>query len=85
MDDVTFRTQIDGIRQRVQDLPVDLRGKLEEMLEQIVESHQQRRQLIAEAMDALAELRIQLKYVIFDLEATRRENEDLKRRLGEDG
>ena len=84
MDDESFQAQIDGIRTKIGKLPSDVREKVAPMLEQIVEALARRRQLVGEAMDALAELRLQLKYLVFDLEATRRENEELRRRLGED-
>lgn len=39
------------------------------------------REIISELQKALDELRLQVKYLIFDLEATRRENEELRRKL----
>ena len=83
MDDESFQGHIDGIRNKIDQLPENVREKLAPMMEQMVEAHIRRRQLVGEAMDALGELRVQLKYLVFDLEATRRENEDLRRRLGE--
>jgi hypothetical protein len=83
MEKTTFDAEVGTIRQRISQLPGDMRERLGPMLEQILESHQRRQQLIGEAMDSLAELRVQMKYLIFDLEATRRENDELRRRLGE--
>jgi hypothetical protein len=42
-----------------------------------------RRRLLALVQEALAELRLDLKYLMFDLDATRKERDQLKSQLDE--
>ncbi len=55
--------------------------KLEELAKQARESHKKLRQSLDSLQEAMDYLRICIKYQAFDLEATRRENEYLKRLL----
>lgn len=55
--------------------------KLAELARQAQESHKKLKKSLSSLQDALDYLRICIKYQAFDLEATRRENEYLKRLL----
>ncbi|MDH7599721.1 MAG: hypothetical protein QHH07_08835 [Sedimentisphaerales bacterium] len=55
--------------------------RLAELARQAQESHKKLRKSLESLQDALDYLRICIKYQAFDLEATRRENEYLKRLL----
>ena len=69
--------------QRIAALPADLRHDLEAVYGHVLAGAQRRRRIIAMAQDALAQLRLDVKYLIFDLEATRREKEALEQLLDE--
>jgi ubiquinone biosynthesis protein UbiJ len=56
---------------------------LVDMIRRSHESHLKLRKNLADLLDALDHLRLCMKYQAFDLEATRRENAELKRRLEE--
>lgn len=62
-------------------LPDDARHNLEPILARVVESTTRRRRILSLVQDALAQLRLDMKYLLFDLEATRRERDDYKRQL----
>jgi hypothetical protein len=59
-------------------LPVELRAMLLPLLARVVDSTKRRRRILALVQDALGQLRLDMKYLVFDLEATRRERDSLK-------
>ena len=79
----------------VQDLPSDLKQlvaaigelpakhseELQPLLDRVVESTSRRRRILSLVQDALGQLRLDMKYLMFDLEATRRERDECQRQL----
>ncbi len=63
--------------------PVGLRVKAIEGLHLLKETEARRQRVLEVVQEALSQLRLDVKYLIFDVEATRRERDELKRRLGE--
>jgi len=59
-------------------LPADLRTQLEPLMARVVESTKRRRRILTLVQDALGQLRLDMKYLVFDLEATRRERDSCK-------
>lgn len=59
-------------------LPLEFRARLEPMVGRVVESTKRRRRILNLVQDALSQLRLDMKYLVFDLEATRRERDALK-------
>lgn len=51
------------------------------VLERVLESTKRRRRILTLVQDALGQLRLDMKYLMFDLEATRRERDEYKTRL----
>jgi hypothetical protein len=54
---------------------------LEPLLSRVVESTKRRRRIMNLVQDALSQLRLDMKYLLFDLEATRRERDEYKAQL----
>ena len=52
-------------------------------LERVVESTKRRRRILNLVQDALSQLRLDMKYLMFDVEATRRERDEYHSRLEE--
>ena len=50
-----------------------------------VQCSTRRRRILNLVQEALSQLRLDMKYLIFDLEATRRERDEYKQMLEEDG
>lgn len=48
------------------------------MMANVVESSRRRRKILNLVQEALSQLRLDMKYLVFDLEATRRERDALK-------
>jgi hypothetical protein len=63
-------------------LPAEYRSKLETLMYRVVDSTKRRRRILNLVQEALSQLRLDMKYLVFDLEATRRERDALKH--GED-
>ena len=62
-------------------LPAEHRSALEPFLSRVTDSTARRRRILALVQDALSQLRLDMKYLVFDLEATRRERDEFKRQL----
>ena len=65
----------------VNQLPTELRAQIEPNLSRVIESTKRRRHILSLVQDALSQLRLDMKYLMFDLEATRRERDDYRRQL----
>ena len=57
-------------------LPAEQRLSIEPVLARVIESTQRRRRILTLVQEALSQLRLDMKYLMFDLEATRRERDD---------
>lgn len=67
----------------VGELPAEQARALSPLLDRVVESTGRRRRILSLVQDALGQLRLDMKYLMFDLEATRRERDEAQRRLEE--
>lgn len=83
MDDKLFQRQLDNLIVEIGDLPKDEQGKLMKLAEETKTRHQNMQKTFSAIQETIDFLRLSIKYVVFDLEATRRENECLRRLLDE--
>jgi hypothetical protein len=67
----------------IHSLPETYSRDLMPALERVVESTKRRRRILSMVQDALSQLRLDMKYLMFDVEATRRERDELQLRLQE--
>lgn len=67
----------------IERLPQQQRQALELPFSRVLESTRRRRRILGLVQDALAQLRLDMKYLMFDLEATRREREKYRRKAEE--
>jgi hypothetical protein len=65
----------------VSHLPHECRNEVAAALGRVVESTRRRRRILTLVQDALSQLRLDMKYLAFDLEATRRERDEYRRQL----
>ena len=63
-------------------LPEEQQLELEVTYNQVVESVRRRRRILALVQEALSQLRLDIKYMMFDLEMTRKERDELRESLG---
>jgi len=59
-------------------LPAEQRSRIEPLMFRVVDSTRRRRRILNLVQEALSQLRLDMKYLVFDLEATRRERDALK-------
>ena len=65
----------------VAELPSEFRRNLEPLLSRVLDSTRRRRRILTLVQDALSQLRLDMKYLMFDLEATRRERDEYRSQL----
>jgi hypothetical protein len=63
------------------DLPEPHRQPLETQFQRLLESVDRRRRVLSLVQEALSQLRLDIKYLMFDLEVTRQERDELKKQL----
>ena len=68
----------------IQSLPEQHRNELIQPPNRVVEYTKRRRRILNLIQEALSQLRMDMKYLMFDLEATRRERDDFKDAFGGD-
>ena len=62
-------------------LPSRYRDSVAPAMQRVIECSTRRRRILNLVQEALSQLRLDMKYLIFDLEATRRERDEYKARL----
>jgi hypothetical protein len=65
----------------VEALPEEPRRRLAPLLLKVMESTRRRRRILHLIQEAIGQLRLDMKYLVFDLEATRRERDTYRRKL----
>ncbi len=71
------------LQSAVDALPDAYRQRLMPLVQRVIEGTQRRRRILGLVQDALGQLRLDLKYLMFDLEATRRERDEYRRQVEE--
>lgn len=83
MSEGEFQNKLGELMGEISTLPAAERAKLEKMADQTRERHEKLRATVSSLQESLDYLRLSIKYLVFDLEATRRENNYLRRMLEE--
>jgi len=81
MDEATLQRKLAELVAEIATLPADKRNELERTAAQVQQRHAELRTTVAQLQDSIDFVRISIKYLLFDLEATRRENVALRRML----
>jgi len=71
---------ITDLLKAVEQLPPEHRQAIAPALGRVVENTQRRRRILTTIQEAISQLRLDMKYLMFDLEATRRERDALRDR-----
>ena len=75
--------ELTELMEKIAELPAEHRAELAPSLGRVVESTRRRRRILTLVQEALSQLRLDMKYLMFDLDATRRER-DAYRNSSED-
>lgn len=81
MKDARFQEKINEILKAAEAAPSDQKEKIFLLANKSKEDHKNLTKKIDTLQQSLDYLRLSVKYLIFDLEATRRENTDLRKQL----
>ncbi|MEM8681133.1 MAG: transcriptional regulator [Planctomycetota bacterium] len=73
--------EVAELLQAVSQLPTSYAEELEPIVQRVVESTRRRKRILSLVQEALSQLRLDTKYLMFDLESTRRERDDLQARI----
>lgn len=76
-----FQARLVELTDQIDDLPESFRSGLTQLVRETEARHERVRLASEELEEALTSLRVSSQYLAFDLEATRRENEALRRAL----
>ena len=81
MDNATFQARLSELMKEISVLPKADRDKLTEIAQETRERHSKLQETVHNLQESLDYLRLSIKYLVFDLEATRRENTYLRKML----
>lgn len=81
MNEYEFQTKLAELMQEISTLPASERAKVQRLADETRQRHDRLRETVSSLQGSLDYLRLSIKYLVFDLEATRRENGYLRRML----
>jgi septal ring factor EnvC (AmiA/AmiB activator) len=81
MNEETFQRKLAELVAEIGTLPASEREKLETLAEETKERHRQLKETVSSLQESIDFLRLSIKYMLFYLEATRRENNYLRKML----
>ena len=79
MDEREFQQKLGDLISQIGQMPETERGPLEKLASETASRHAKMKKTINDLQDSLDYLRLSIKYLVFDLEATRRENQYLRK------
>ena len=81
MDNADFREKLFELMKDIDGVTAPNQDKIVRLTKKTKKSHDLLQKKLGNLQQSLDSLRLGLKYLIFDLEATRRENNELRKRL----
>lgn len=84
MDESTFQKKLAELMGQIETLPASERERLRELAKETKQRHADIKESVAQMQENIDFLRLWIKYMLFDLEATRRENNYLRKMLEHD-
>ena len=78
MQEQDFQARLGELLDQINDIPEPARSRLEKLATETKDRHDRMRKTVGELQESLDYLRLSVKYLVFDLEATRRENQYLR-------
>jgi hypothetical protein len=73
--------EIIDLAEAISMLPLEYRLRIEPLVNRVLDNAKRRRRILSLVQDALGQLRLDMKYLTFDLEATRRERDEYRQKL----
>lgn len=73
--------ELADLGKRIEALSEPVREELLHAHQRVIDSVRRRRRILSLVQEALSQLRLDIKYLMFDLEVTRQERDELKQQL----
>ena len=83
MNEIDFQSKLAELMGEISTLPASERAKLAKIADETRQRHERLQKTVSGLQESLDYLRLSIKYLVFDLEATRRENNYLRKLLEE--
>jgi hypothetical protein len=83
MNETDFQSKLSELMGEISVLPASERRRLQKVATDTQQRHERLSRTVGSLQESLDYLRLSIKYLVFDLEATRRENGYLRRMLEE--
>ena len=83
MDEATFQNKLAELMGEISSLPKSEQDKRTALAQKTQDRHDKLTKTVSDLQESLDYLRLSIKYLVFDLEATRRENAYLRKMLEE--
>lgn len=81
MNEADFQSKLTELLSQLDAMPGPARDQIEKLATETRDRHSRMKKTVTELQDSLDYLRLSIKYLVFDLEATRRENQYLRKLL----
>lgn len=81
MNEQEFQTKLTELMGEISAMPAGEREKFTKLADQTRQQHEQINKTVSSLQESLDYLRLSIKYLVFDLEATKRENGYLRKML----
>ncbi|MFM9996323.1 MAG: transcriptional regulator [Phycisphaerales bacterium] len=81
MNEHDFQRKLGDLLEQISELPEPERSQVQKLADETRTRHDRMRKTIGDLQESLDYLRLSIKYLVFDLEATRRENQYLRKLL----
>jgi hypothetical protein len=81
MDNSAFEKKLNELVNEIGSVPAPQRKKLIKLARKTTDSHKKLGDTVNSLQESLDYLRVSVKYLVFDLEATRRENANLRKTI----
>jgi hypothetical protein len=84
MNEAEFQKRLAELVDEIDTLPAGERDRLRKLADETRDRHEQIKKSVATLQESIDFLRLGIKYMLFDLEATRRKNNYLRKMLEQD-
>jgi hypothetical protein len=75
--------ELSELQSAIDALSTESKLVLQPLFQRVVESTNRRRKILQMVQESIGQLRLDMKYLVFDLEATRRERDELQRQVSD--
>lgn len=76
-------SELVDLQKVIESLPNEQRLLVQPVFQRVVESTNRRRKILQLVQESIGQLRLDMKYLVFDLEATRRERDSFQKQIQE--